>query len=131
MASTTIEQALDAKLRAQTAWIATLTGGLYPYSAPDPATLPYGFYNVISDPTDPEAFDNTDTGNFRIQFDFVCATKAGKSIPLAARKYLNQIAGWTDGVTVTTITANGVRDIQLTGNTWQFQFDVTGTYTRA
>jgi hypothetical protein len=131
MASTSIEQALDVKLRAQTAWLATLTGGLHTYSAPDGATLPYGFYNVISDPTEEEAFDNTDTGIARVQFDFVCATKAGKSIVLNARKYLNHIAGWTDGVSVTSIVANGVRDIELTGNAWQFQFDVMVEYTRA
>jgi len=130
MASTNIEQALDVKLRAQTAWLATLTGGLYPYSAPDGATEPYGFYNVISDSSEEGSFDNLDTGRARVQFDFVCATKAHKSIALAARKYLNQLAGWTDGVSVTSIIANGVRDIELTGNAWQFQFDVMVEYTR-
>ena len=131
MASTSIEQALDVKLRANTAWLATLTGGLYPYSAPDTPTEPYAFYNVISDPTEEEAFENTDTGVARVQYDFVCATKAGKSIALAARKILNHIAPFTDGVSVTSIVANGVRDIELTGNAWQFQFDVMVQYTRA
>jgi len=131
MASTSIEQALDAKLRAQTAWLATLTGGLWPYSAPDAAVEPYGFYNVISDPTDEESFENNDTGMARVQFDFVVSSKAHKSIPLAARKYLNHIAPWVDGVSVTSIVADGVRDIELTGNAWQFQFDVMVEYTRA
>jgi hypothetical protein len=130
MDSTCIEQALDVKLRANTVWLATLTGGLYPYSAPDGTTEPYGWYSVISDPTDEEAFDNTDTGNARIQFDF-CGNKATKSIALAARKIINHITPWVDGVTVTSIVANGVRDIELTGNAWQFQFDVKVTYTRA
>lgn len=131
MASTSIEQALDAKLRTQTAWLATLTGGLYPYSAPDTPTEPYGFYNVISDPTEEESFENTDTGIARVQFDFVCATKSEKSIALAARKILNHLAPWTDGISVISIVANGVRDIELTGNAWQFQFDVMVEYTRA
>jgi len=131
MASTMVEQALDAKLRAQTAWLATLTGGLWPYSAPDTPTEPYSFYNVISDPTEEEAFENTDVGRCRVQFDFVVNSKAHKSIALAARKYLNHIAPWTDGVTVISIVANGVRDIELTGNAWQFQFDVIVEYARA
>lgn len=131
MASTNIEQALDVKLRAKTTWLATLTGGLYPYSAPDSASEPYGFYNIISDPTEEESFENTDTGIARVQFDFVVAKKSDKSIALNARKYLNHIAPWTDGVAVTSIVANGVRDIELTGNGWQFQFDVVVEYTRA
>ena len=131
MASASIEQALDVKLRASTAWLATLTGGLYPYSAPDGAVEPYGFYNVISDSTEEEGFDNLDTGTARIQYDFVCATKAGKSIALAARKILNHLAPWSDGVSVTRIVCNGVRDIELTGNAWQFQFDAMVDYTTA
>ena len=131
MASTSIEQALDVKLRAQTAWLATLTGGLYPYSAPDTPTEPYGFYNVISDPTEEESFEVTDTGIARVQFDFVVASKAQKSIALAARKILNHLAPWSDGVSVISIIADGVRDIELTGNAWQFQFDVRVEYSRA
>ena len=131
MASTSIEQALDVKLRAQVAWLATLTGGLYPYSAPDTVSEPYGFYNIISDPTEEESFEATDVGIARVQFDFVTATKAGKSIALAARKYLNHLAPWTDGVSVISIKAEGVRDIELTGNAWQFQFDVMVEYARA
>lgn len=133
MASTSIEQALDVKLRAYGAgsWLATLTGGLYPYSVPEGTTEPYGFYNVITDPTEEESFENSDTGVARVQFDFVTTTKAGKSIALAARKILNHLAPWADGVSVTKIVANGVRDIELTGNAWQFQFDVMVEYTRA
>lgn len=130
MASTCIEQALDVKLRADTAWLATIGSRLYPYSAPDTPTEPYCFYNVISDPTEEESFENTDTGVARIQFDFV-GTKANKSIALAARKILNHIAPWADGVSVISIVANGVRDIELTGNSWQFQFDVICEYVRA
>jgi hypothetical protein len=130
MASTSIEQALDVKLRASTAWLATLSGGLYPYTPPDSPTEPYAFYNVISDPTEEEAFENTDTGIARVQFDFVVNNKAHKSIALSARKILNHIAPFTDGVSVTSIVANGVRDIELTGNAWQFQFDVMVEYSR-
>lgn len=131
MASTSIEQALDAKLRASTAWLATLSGGLYAYSAPDGVATPYCFYSVIADATEEEAFEYTDTGTARVQFDFVCATKAGKSIALAARKILNHLAPWSDGVSVIAITCNGVRDIELTGNAWQFQFDAMVDYVRA
>jgi hypothetical protein len=133
MASTSIEQALDVKLRAYGtgSWLATLTGGLHAYSAPDGAVEPYAFYNVISDPTDEESFELTDTGIARVQFDFVCATKGGKSIALAARKILNHLAQWTDGVSVISITCDGVRDIELTGNAWQFQFDAMVEYARA
>jgi hypothetical protein len=130
MASTSIEQALDVKLRANTGWLATVTG-LYPYSAPDGAVEPYCFYNVISDPTEEESFENTDTGTARIQYDFVVNSKAHKSIALAARKIITHIAPFTDGVSVTSVVANGVRDIELTGNAWQFQFDVICEYTRA
>jgi hypothetical protein len=130
MASTSIEQALDVKLSAQTAWLATLTGGLYPYSAPDTPTEPYGFYNVISDPTEEESFEISDTGIARVQFDFVVNSKAHKSIALAARKILNHLAPWSDGVSVISIVADGVRDIELTGNAWQFQFDVRVEYSR-
>ena len=131
MASTTIEQALDVKLRANTTWLATLTGGLHAYGAPDPATLPYGFYSVISDPTDEEAFDNTDSGTFRIQFDFITATKAGKSIALAARRILNHLSGSLDGIAVTWTRAEAPRDVRLTTSGYQWQFDVQGEYTRA
>jgi len=131
MASTSIEQALDVKLRASTAWLATLTGGLYPYSPPDAVTEPYAFYNVISDPTMEESFELTDTGIARVQFDFVVSSKAHKSIALAARKILNHIAPFTDGVSVISIVSNGVRDIELTGNSWQFQFDAMVEYVRA
>jgi len=130
MASTCVEQALDVKLTAQTAWLATIGGRLYPYRAPSTPTIPYMFYNVISDPTEEEAYENTDTGIARVQFDLVVNSLAHKSIALAARKYLNHIAPWTDGVSVTSIVANGVRDIQLTGNAWQFQFDVMVEYAR-
>jgi len=131
MASTNLEQALDVKLRNQTAWLATLTGGLHAYSAPDGVAEPYAFYNVISDPTEEESFELTDTGIARVQFDFVSATKGGKSIALAARKYLDHIAPWTDGVSVISIVANGVRDIQLSDGSYQFQFDVICEYVRA
>lgn len=131
MASTSIEQALDAILRANTGWMATIGSRLYPYSAPDTPIEPYCFYNVISDPTEEESFENSDTGVARIQFDFVVNNKAQKSIALAARKILNHLAPWSDGVSVTKIVANGVRDIELTGNAWQFQFDVICEYTRA
>ena len=86
---------------------------------------------MISDPTDEESFELTDTGIARVQFDFVCATKGGKSIALAARKILNHLAQWTDGVSVISITCDGVRDIELTGNAWQFQFDAMVEYARA
>lgn len=131
MASTCIEQALDVKLRADAAWLATIGSRLYPYSAPDTPTLPYCFYNVISDPTLEESFEATDTGVARVQFDFVSATKAGKSIALAARKILNHLAPFTDGISIISIVADGVRDIELMGNAWQFQFDVMVEYTRA
>jgi hypothetical protein len=104
---------------------------MYPYSAPDGAEVPYCFYNVISDATDEESFGITDTGTARIQFDFVTATKAGKSIALAARKAINHIAPWSDGVSVMSITCNGVRDIELTTNAWQWQFDAMVEYVRA
>jgi hypothetical protein len=131
MASSTIEQALDVKLRASTAWLATLSGGLHPYSAPVGVAAPYGFYNVISDATEEESFESTDTGTARVQFDFVTATKAGKSIALAARKLLNHLIPGTDGVSIIAITCNGVRDIELTGNAWQWQFDALVDYVRA
>jgi hypothetical protein len=86
---------------------------------------------VISDPTDEESFEITDTGICRVQFDFISATKGGKSIALAARKYLNHIAPWTDGVSIISIVADGVRDIQLSDGSYQFQFDVMVEYARA
>jgi len=128
MASTTIEQALDVTLRAQTAWLATLTGGLHAYSAPDGATEPYAFYNVISDPADPDSFGNVDTGQARVQFDFVTATKGGKSIALAARKIINHLGGSYDGIVIKRTDCTMVRDIELTGNSWQWQFDARVEY---
>jgi hypothetical protein len=89
------------------------------------------FYTVISDPTEEESFEITDTGVARIQFDLVTNNPSQKSIALAARKYLNHIAPFTDGVSVISIVADGVRDIELTGNAWQFQFDVRVEYSRA
>jgi hypothetical protein len=85
---------------------------------------------VISDPTEEESFDILDTGIARVQFDFVGA-KSTKAIALAARKILNHIAPFSDGVSVIGIVANGVRDIELAGNSWQFQFDVMVEYVRA
>lgn len=131
MASASIEQALDVKLRAQTAWLATLTGGLYAYAAPDGAAEPYAFYNVISDPTEEESYENIDTGIARVQYDFITSTRGGKSIALAARKYLTHLAPWTDGVSVISIVSDGVRDIQLSDGSYQFQFDVMVEYVRA
>ncbi|MBE3143210.1 MAG: hypothetical protein IMZ61_04700 [Planctomycetes bacterium] len=123
MASTCIEQALDVTLRASTAWLATLTGGLYPYNAPDGATEPYAFYNVISDPAIPDSFGNIATGQARVQFDFVTATKGGKSIALAARKIIDNLQGSKDGIVVKLSDCTMVRDIALTTNSWQWQFD--------
>jgi hypothetical protein len=128
MASTTIEQALDVTLRASTAWLATLTGGLHAYSAPDAVACPYGFYNVISDPADPDAFGNVDTGQARIQYDFVTVTKGGKSIALAARKIINHLSGSYDGIVVKRTDCSMVRDIELTGNAWQWQFEARVEY---
>lgn len=128
MASTTIEQALDVTLRANTGWLATLTGGLYPYNAPDGVAEPHAFYNVISDPAEPDSFANTATGQARIQYDFITSTKAGKSIALAARKIINDLAGSYDGIVIKRTDCTMVRDIALTTNAWQWQFDVKVEY---
>lgn len=128
MASTSIEQALDVTLRASTAWLATLTGGLYPYSAPDAVTKPYGFYGVISDPAEPDSFGNIETGQARIQFDFVVNNKAHKSIAIAARKIVNHLSGSYDGIVIKRTDCTMVRDFALTGNAWQFQFDARVEY---
>lgn len=134
MASTTIEQSLDAIIRTSVvnpAFGLGLAFYLYPYSAPDGALTPYAFYNVISDATDEESFGNTDTGIARIQFDFVVSSKAEKSLALATRKILNHMTPWVDGISAMAIVCNGVRDIELTGNLWQFQFDAVVEYVRA
>lgn len=128
MASTLIEQALDVTLRSNTSWLATLTGGLHAYSATDGAIEPYAFYNVISDPRIPDSFGNADTGQARIQFDFVSATKGGKSIAIAARKIVNHISGSYDGVVIKRTDCTMVRDIPISGNLWQFQFDCRVEY---
>jgi len=128
MASTSIEQALDVTLRASTAWFATLTGGLYPYSAPDGVAEPHAFYNVISDPAEPDSFGNIDTGQARVQYDFITNTKTGKSIALAARKVINHLSGSYDGIVIKRTDCSMVRDMELTGNSWQFQFDVRVEY---
>ncbi len=128
MASTMIEQALDVKLRANSAWLATLTGGLYPYSAPDGVSKPYAFYNVISDPAEADSFANTETGQARIQYDFVTATKAGKSIALAARKIIKDLSGSQDGIVIKISDCTMVRDIPLNESSWQWQFDCKVEY---
>lgn len=128
MPSATIEQALDDTLRDTTTWLATLTGGLHAYSASDATAKPYGFYNVITDPRTPDSFGNVATGQARVQFDFVTATKEGKSVALAARKIVNHIAGTYDGIVIKRTDCTMVRDIALTDSSWQFQFDCRVEY---
>lgn len=116
--------ALDTYLRTQTTWMGTLTGGLHPYkNASAPVTYPYCSFFIVSDPNDPESFDSPDSGQARIQFDVVGQAKANKSILLALRAILHQYQGTMGTVSVTHCECNGMRDIVLTNNLYQYQAD--------
>ena len=131
MASDNIEQALNVYLRASAA-AGTIAGDRYYWvEAPQKPTLPYVTYFIVSDPHEPFAFGNTDTGAARVQFNvyddnkYVSLEKAN-----ALRDILDQYTGVLDtGVTLRNINCSGVRVLKVPEHDlYQGTFDAMVNY---
>lgn len=129
MASANIEQAFNVYLRASTAAHDVAADRYYWMEAPQKPTLPYVSYFVISDPHMPFAFNRTDAGQARIQFNiyddnkYVSLTKAN-----ALRDVLDQYTGVLDsGITLENITCGGVILLKI-HDLYQGTFDAIVNY---
>ena len=84
----TIEQWLDTALKSDSILTTALGGRIYWLQATQTANTPYLVYFTAADSDQPVAFDKTNTGIARVQFDIVSQNKADKASMYRVRHLL-------------------------------------------
>jgi hypothetical protein len=122
----TLEQSIDTTLRADATLAASLGNRIYWIQIPQTAIVPYLVYTTIADTDQPEAFGDTNTGQARIQFDVVTASKADKSIMYRIRDILR-------GKSFTSLSIRHVAPVQFRdrfdGSTMRYIFSLDMEFT--
>lgn len=125
MASNTIEEAINYKLRSDTAVHDVIGDKIFFVDAPPKTARPYLTFFVVDDPHDPFTFDLLDAGQPRVQFNvyddnrFV-ALESAKTVRADMERY----AGAIDGKTVERIRCGGIKTLKIEDdNTYQATFD--------
>ena len=134
MASSTIEQAIQARLLSTTASTAVndaLSNRIFWATADQDTTRPYCVYGVVDDGHAPFSFDKADTGEPRVQFS-VFDTDRYRALEMAhaVRDNLDKFQGAFDGVTIIRLTCDGVvvRPMPDEANSFMARFDAIVRY---
>ena len=130
MESSSIEQALRTTVLGDTDVADSIGTRLYFSRAEKNSTMPYGVFFIVSDPHDPFAFGETQSGNPRVQFS-VFDTDRYRALNIChkIRKVLRNYNGDMDGMTVHYCHAEGTRLIsEPDRDVFHATFDVMPVY---
>ena len=132
MPSSTLEQAIQAKLKA-TGAITTYTSAIYWISAPDGVSLPYITYRVIAMFNEGEQIGANKDSTATVQFDVFSDNQyEALNISNALISTIEAFSGGFDGKNITRVTTTGptqLRDLEFQ-NIFRFVIDADMTFYR-